>query len=123
MSYLRAVYWGTTSLVSVMLVLSAAAYFFHEDTIIGVRASGFPDAFRIQLAVLKLLGTVVLLLPIFSARIKEWAYAGVALFLLTAIVAHMAHGDPIGLTLINLLFFGMLVVSNVCLHRMKRDST
>lgn len=42
---------------------------------------------------------------------KEWAYAGVALFLLTAIIAHHVHGDPVVLNLINVVILGGLAVS------------
>jgi hypothetical protein len=42
---------------------------------------------------------------------KEWAYAGLAFFLLTAIVAHSAHGDPWTFNLANLVLLALLFVS------------
>lgn len=101
-----------------MLGASAAAYILHPGTIDGVRALGFPDSFRVQLAVLKALGALALVVPSIPVRVKEWAYAGTGLFLVTAIVAHTAHGDPIGLTLVNVAFLALLAVSNLGLHRM-----
>ena len=53
---------------------------------------GFPDYFRVELSWAKLLGVVVLLAPV-PARLKEWAYAGFAINLGSAIVAHVAMGD------------------------------
>ncbi len=94
-----------------MLVLSGGAYLFHQGTIEGVRELGFPDFFRIQLAVLKLLAAPVLLIPQIPHTAKEWAYAGVTLFLLTAVVAHHAHADPIALNLVNLCLLGILAAS------------
>jgi len=111
------IYWVSTTLVSAMLILSALSYFFHQNTIDGVRELGFPDFFRIQLAVLKLIAIVVLLLPFFSLQVKEWAYVGVALFYITAIVAHSAHKDPIAINLINLFFLILLIVSNIYLQK------
>jgi len=108
-------YWISTGLLSVFLSLSAFAYLFHTATIDGVRALGFPDFFRIQLAILKLVAVCVLLVPFFPTQLKEWAYAGVALFLVTAIVAHHAHGDPITLNLINVFFLLVLLVSRYSL--------
>ena len=53
---------------------------------------GFPDYFRIELALAKLLGVVLLLAPV-PARLKEWAYAGFAITLGSALIAHFAVGD------------------------------
>ena len=53
---------------------------------------GFPDYFRVELAWAKLLGVVALLAPV-RARLKEWAYAGFAITLVSALIAHLAVGD------------------------------
>jgi len=53
---------------------------------------GFPDYFRIELSWAKLLGVVLLLAPV-PARLKEWAYAGFAITLGSALIAHLAVGD------------------------------
>jgi hypothetical protein len=54
---------------------------------------GFPAYFRVELAWAKLAGLVVLLLPMASVRLKEWAYAGFAITLVSALIAHLAVGD------------------------------
>ena len=53
---------------------------------------GFPAYFRVQLSLAKLLGVVLLLAPV-PARLKEWAYAGFAITLGSALIAHFAVGD------------------------------
>lgn len=53
---------------------------------------GFPAYFRVELAVAKLVGVVLLLSPV-PARWKEWAYAGFAMNLVSAVIAHVAVGD------------------------------
>ena len=53
---------------------------------------GFPDYFRVQLAWAKILGIVLVLAPV-PARLKEWAYAGFAMNLGSALIAHLAVGD------------------------------
>jgi hypothetical protein len=53
---------------------------------------GFPAYFRVELSVAKLLGVVVLLAPV-PARLKEWAYAGFAFDIASALIAHFAKGD------------------------------
>jgi len=54
---------------------------------------GFPSFFRIELAWLKLAGAAALLVPMASARVKEWSYAGFAITLVSALIAHLAVGD------------------------------
>ena len=53
---------------------------------------GFPDYFRVELSWAKLIGVVVLLAPV-SIRLKEWAYAGFAITLVSALIAHFSLGD------------------------------
>jgi DoxX-like family len=53
---------------------------------------GFPAYFRVELAWAKVLGVVLLLAPV-PARLKEWAYAGFAITLVSALIAHFAVGD------------------------------
>src|SRR3954466_14328409 len=53
---------------------------------------GFPGYFRVELSWAKLLGVVLLLAPV-PARLKEWAYAGFAITLGSALVAHLSVGD------------------------------
>ena len=59
---------------------------------------GFPTIAR-GASCAKLLGLVLLLAPV-PARLKEWAYAGFAIDLGSAVIAHLAVGDgPAGLGL------------------------
>jgi len=53
---------------------------------------GFPAYFRVELSWAKVLGVVLLLAPV-PTRLKEWAYAGFAITLGSALIAHFALGD------------------------------
>ncbi len=114
---MKTTYWTTTILLSIFLLWSAWTYLYSKPAIEGVRVLGFPDHFRIQLAVLKLIAVAILLIPQIPIQIKEWAYAGIGLFFITAIVAHIVHKDPYIITLINLVFVGLLITSNIYLHK------
>lgn len=58
---------------------------------------GFSSSFfRVELSLAKLVGVLVLLLPIFPARLKEWAYAGFVINLVSALIAHASiHDRPL----------------------------
>ena len=55
---------------------------------------GFPTYFRVELSWAKFLGVVLLLAPV-PPRLKEWAYAGFAITLGSALIAHFALGDEV----------------------------
>jgi hypothetical protein len=55
---------------------------------------GFPASyFRVELSWAKVLGVAALLIPMVPARLKEWAYAGFAINLISAIIAHSSIHD------------------------------
>jgi DoxX-like family len=56
---------------------------------------GFPGYFRIELSWAKFAGVAALLVPMVPARVKEWAYAGFAITLVSALIAHLAVGDGV----------------------------
>ena len=107
------IYWISTSLITLFLLWSAYSYFFVPAAIEGIRELGFPDFFRIQLGILKLIAGLILIFPISYQPLKEWAYAGVGLFLLTALVAHLAHRDPWTINFLLLLLMAILICSYV----------
>jgi hypothetical protein len=53
---------------------------------------GLPNYFRVELSWAKFLGVVLILAPV-SAWLKEWAYAGFAITLGSALIAHLSVGD------------------------------
>ena len=53
---------------------------------------GFPRYFRVELSWAKFIGVGLLLAPV-PALLKEWAYAGFAITLVSALIAHLAVGD------------------------------
>jgi hypothetical protein len=55
---------------------------------------GFPAGFfRVELSWAKVAGVIVLLVPMIPARLKEWAYAGFAINLASALIAHFCISD------------------------------
>jgi len=86
-------YWTVTALFC--LEMAFTAWYMLAALPAGAQAIirlGFPPYFRIELACAKLIGVAVLLAPA-PAWIKEWAYAGFAINLASALIAHLAMGD------------------------------
>ena len=86
-------YWIATALFC--LEMSFTAYY--ELLPQGAEAFarlGFPASyFRMELSWAKVLGVAALLIPIVPARLKEWAYAGFAINLVSALITHLSLGQ------------------------------
>jgi hypothetical protein len=85
-------YWIVTVLFCLQMGFTAYAQLRLPQVTEAFIHLGFPAYFRVELAWAKLLGVVVLLAPV-PARLKEWAYAGFAINIVSALIAHFAVGD------------------------------
>jgi len=85
-------YWIATALLCLQMGFTAYAQLSLPQVAEAFRHLGFPDYFRMELAWAKLLGVVLVLAPV-PARLKEWAYAGFAITLASALIAHFSVGD------------------------------
>jgi len=85
-------YWIATSLFALQMGFTAYAQLRLPQVAEAFAHLGFPAYFRIELSWLKLAGIVVLLLPA-PERLKEWAYAGFTITLVSAVIAHLSVGD------------------------------
>jgi len=85
-------YWSVTALLCLQLGFTAYAQLSLPQVAEAFTHLGFPAYFRVELSWAKLLGVVLLLAPV-AARLKEWAYAGFAITLGSALIAHVAVGD------------------------------
>ena len=85
-------YWIATSLFALQMGFTAYAQLRLPQVAEAFTHLGFPAYFRVELSWLKLAGILVLLLPV-PDRLKEWAYAGFAITLGSALIAHLSVGD------------------------------
>lgn len=86
------VYWIATALFCLQMSFTAYAQLRLPQVAEAFNRLGFPAYFRVELSWAKLLGVVLILAPV-PARLKEWAYAGFAIDLASALIAHFAVGD------------------------------
>jgi len=86
------IYWSVTALFCLQMSFTAYAQLRLPQVAEAFTHLGFPAYFRVELSWAKLIG-VVLLLAAVPARPKEWAYAGFAINLVSALIAHLSVGD------------------------------
>ena len=85
-------FWMVTVLFCLQIGFTAYAQLSLPQVAEAFTHLGFPDYFRVELSLAKLLGVVLLLAPV-PARLKEWAYACFAITLGSALIAHLSVGD------------------------------
>src|SRR6202166_1844996 len=86
------VYWIVTGLFCLQMSFTAYAQLSLPQVAAAFTHLGFPAYFRVELSWAKLLGVALLLAPA-PARLKEWAYAGFAINLASALIAHFSVDD------------------------------
>jgi hypothetical protein len=84
-------YWTFTALFCLQMGFTAYAQLRVPQVAEAFVQLGFPAYFRVELAWAKLLGIVLLLAPA-PPRLKEWVYAGFAINLASALIAHFSVG-------------------------------
>lgn len=104
------VYWGSTILVAVFVLFSGVMYFVAQAPVETFERLGFPDYFRVQLGIAKLIGGLALLSPL-PRWIKEWTYAGFTIDFGSALVAHIVVGDPVSAMVMPVIGLALLFTS------------
>lgn len=113
----KIIYWISTGLFCAFLLLTSISYLTDPKFVDIFKHLGFPQYFRVELAVAKILGVSALLIPQIPSRLKEWAYPGFGITLISGLVAHLNSGDSLGY-IINVLFWLLLLlVSYIYWHK------
>lgn len=117
----RRMYRASTGLVLAVMLFSIINFVFNDHFPFpnGPEGAfvhlGFPPYFKVELTIAKILGVLALLIPAVPFKVKEFAYAGFAITLVSAAIAHFGRGDARNLSLIYvidpLVFFCLLAVS------------
>ena len=106
---LKVVYWGSTAIVALMLLMSLSYLTGSEQVVSGFAKAGYPQHLRIALGIAKPAAAIVLLLP-GLALLKEWAYFGAAItWIMASISAYLSGEGPVAA--IPLVLLVLLIVS------------
>lgn len=114
----KIIFWSATTFIflfeGVMPALTSQTELAKE----GVRHLGYPMYFGNALAVFKVCGTLILMIPKFPKRVKEWAYAGFTFDFIFACISHYAV-DGFGFqTIFPLIILAVLMVSYIYYHKL-----
>jgi hypothetical protein len=83
----KIIFWVTTSILFLFQGVMPALTSHTEMAREGIRQLGYPGYFGTMLAMFKVAGSVVLIVPAFPRRLREWAYAGFAIDFIAATIS------------------------------------
>jgi len=93
MKKIKIIYWVSTGLLSVLLLMSVGMYLFDNEMVrTNFTALGYPTYIIYPLAFAKT-AAVIVLLSQKQSNIKDWAYAGLVFNFTLAFFAHYMIGD------------------------------
>lgn len=115
----KIIYWVTTGLVAIGMLLSAYQYFNGNYMPDAYKKMGFPDFLRVEIGIAKIIGAIVLLVPVLPNKIKEWAYAGFGILFFSASLTHFLLNDSTERIVTPLVFLTLLAVSNIYYSKIK----
>ena len=108
----KIVYWGSTSLVALSLLMALTYLSGSEQVVSGFAKAGYPQHLRIVLGIVKPIAAIVLLIPGF-ALLKEWAYAGVTFAWVMAFISAYLSGEGAGTLILPPALLVLLAISYV----------
>jgi putative oxidoreductase len=115
----KIIYWISTGIIAGVMLWSAINFSFNEEMKGAFAHLGLPNWFRIELTIAKILGVLALVIPVVPHKIKEFAYFGFAITLISATIAHLSSGDSVLFEIGHTLFFVSLVVSYIYYYKIK----
>ena len=115
----KIIYWVSTAIIVAFDSLMPALTFQTELARQGIQHLGYPDYFRIQLTVFKVIGGLLLILPV-PSRVKEWAYAGFGMTFISAFIGHWVVDGFDGQTVFPLVILAILIASYVSYHKINQ---
>lgn len=115
----KTIYRITTGIIVALMLISAVNFAFAAAAKEAFHHLGLPGWFKTELTIAKFLGSLVLLLPGMPALLKEFAYFGFGLTIVSADIAHLSSGDPLWYLIPHITFLGILVTSYIYYHKIK----
>jgi hypothetical protein len=114
-------YWVTTTILFLMEGLMPALTSQSEMAKESIAHLGYPPYFGIALAIFKVLGALVLIIPKIPAKIKDWAYGCFAIEFLFAAISHGAVDGINGQTFFPFVILGILFLSYNAYHKLQQQ--
>lgn len=114
----KIIYWVSTSLLALFIV--PGVFFINSKMALdGTAHLGLPLWFHYELSIGKFIGGLILILPFFPKRIKEWAYVAFGIDFISAFIAIVAVDGASGMWYTPIICLILLIASYVTYHQLQ----
>ncbi len=117
MKYDKAISLIIPAVISFFMLFSA---YVSETRVVEFAHLGFPNYFRIELTMAKVIGALALLIPQIPARIKEWIYVCFGVVLISAAIAKFNSSYPTKGVLEPIFVFTIMIGSLLYLNKLNK---
>ena len=114
---MKIMYYASTGIISVIMLFIAFETLTKPEVKVSMAHLGFPDYFRIELGIAKIIGAVLIWMPF--RLLKEIAYIGFAIMFASAFIAHYVMGDSIIKVITGVVFLVILFTSYFSNQKLK----
>ncbi|MFC6101413.1 DoxX family protein [Olivibacter domesticus] len=120
----KIIFWVATTIIILWegLMPLSTLLFAPQYVNAGTKPLGYPDYFAYTLIICKVLGVLAISYPKAPAKLKEWAYAGLAFNLIFAFISHSYVDKNIGFMLMPIVVLGILAVSYIYNNKIRSKS-
>lgn len=114
----KILFWVSTIIIFLWEGLIPAFTFQTEMAKEGIRSLGYPEYLGYMLTFFKVAGTLTLVIPQAPARMKEWAYAGLAIDFICASVSITVVMGLVPIVILPIFCLALLAISYLSYHKL-----
>jgi hypothetical protein len=113
----KIIYWLTTSALG-LFILPGIFFINSPAALEAVKHLGLPEWFRWEASIASFLGGLALVIPNLNKRIKEFAYFGLGIVYISALIAHLSVDGLIPMSFLPVVTFAFLAISYIYYHKL-----
>jgi hypothetical protein len=112
----KIIYWITTGLLAAFII--PGIFFLNSEMALeGTKHMGMPMWFHWELGIAKFIGGIILILPFFPTRLKEWTYVAFGIDFISACIGIIAVDGLHAEAFFPVLMFVILIISYITWHK------
>ncbi|KEQ28123.1 DoxX family protein [Pedobacter antarcticus] len=110
-------YWVSTGILAIFII--PGIFFLNSKMALdGTAHLGLPLWFHWELGIAKFIGGIILIVPLFPKRLKEWTYVAFGIDFISAFIAILAVDGVGGMWYSPIVMFIVLLVSYSSYHKL-----
>lgn len=114
----KIIYWISTGLIA-LFIIPGIFFLNSPQATEGIKHLGLPLWFHYELGIGKFIGGLILLIPFFPKRIKEWAYVALGIDMLSAVIGLTNVDGFVPMSFAPLVTFAILLISYISFHKLQ----